>query len=118
MASTIGHGGPCPNCEEMNCLIKKGTGLWFTFIACPTCYFAYGENADTMREKQDGVVAGAEVWVRVIEGEGIEDISRIEDWKKLENDTPIESPFKFSKEDKHWLYACMISKKTLIQLIP
>ena len=117
MAQTEGLGGPCPNCGEMNCFIKKGTGTWYTFIACPSCFFAYGENADSMLEQTDGMVTGADVWVDVIRAHEIDSVEEIKEWKEAEKEFTVESPFSF-KEEEDWVdKMCITSDYVLEKLI-
>ena len=66
MSTTEGVGGPCPLCGKENCYIRTGTGTWFTFIACPDCLFAYGENDDAKGQGKFGQVTGADVWSSIL----------------------------------------------------
>jgi len=114
---TEGLGGPCPRCGEMNCFIKKGTGTWYTFIACPSCFFAYGENAGSMLEQTGGMVTGADVWIDVIAAHGIESVDELEEWKHVEKEFTVESPFTF-KEEEDWVEnMCVVSETVIRELI-
>lgn len=116
MAGTEGLGGPCPRCGEMNCYIKKGTGTWYTFIACTDCYFAYGEHADSMMEETGGVVTGASVWSSVISNHRISSPDEIYEMELEEDDYAVSSPFGFSNHDDKWLDLLVTDKYTIEML--
>jgi hypothetical protein len=101
----------------MNCFIKKGSGTWYTFIACPSCYFAYGENAGSMREVTSGIVGGAEVWYSLIVARDIDSIEQIHAWIEEENQYTVSTPFEFPQEDEHWLNTCVLSEDLLKILV-
>jgi len=116
MSGTEGLGRPCPRCGEMNCFIKKGSGTWYTFIACPSCYFAYGENADSMSEQTGGIVGGAEVWQSTIYAQRIESLDEIHSGAEEDKRFTVDSPFDFSSEE-HWLNTCVVSEDVLQSLV-
>ena len=117
MSGTEGLGGPCPRCGEMNCYIKKGSGTWYTFIACPSCYFAYGENADNMQEQTGGVIGGAEVWQSLIYARDINSLDEIHGWLEEDKQFTTDSPFRFSDDEEHWLNTCVVSEEVLDGLV-
>lgn len=117
---TEGIGGPCPRCEGMNCFIKKGSGTWYTFIACSDCYFGYGEHADNMREKTGGIVAGAEVWHTLLYSRrrklrSIEDIKSLCDYESVEY--TVETPFEMSDVEEWALNLCVPSENLIEDLV-
>lgn len=116
---TEGLGGPCPRCGESNCFIKKGSGTWYTFIACPECLFAYGENADSMLEETGGVVSGIDVWTDVIRGFKIYNSETFDEFFYPNKDdmVKVESPFDFSDEPNWSTNVCVISEHSLEMLI-
>lgn len=117
MAGTEGLGGPCPNCGEMNCFIKKGTGTWYTFITCPDCFFAYGENADNMMEETYGIVTGSSVWKSLIYARGIESVEEIKSWRDDNDKFTVDSPFDLSEANKWVLNLCMCEENIIEDII-
>ena len=99
MSGTEGLGGPCPRCGEMNCYINKGSGTWYTFIACPSCYFA------------------AEVWQSLIYARDINSLDEIHGWLEEDKQFTTDSPFRFSDDEEHWLNTCVVSEKVLDGLV-
>lgn len=111
---TEGLGGPCPRCEAMNCFIKKGTGTWYTFIACPECLFAYGEHADNMLEKTGGMVTGVDVWKNLINAHRIDSREMFDSFFTVEEDMfTIKAPFSFDDEEEWVTNMCVVSDHTL-----
>lgn len=115
---TEGLGGPCPKCGAMNCFIKKGSGTWYTFIACPECYFAYGEHADSMMEETRGVVAGADVWQNLITASPFKEMEEFETFFELgEDDFTVETPFKFEDDFEKAIDLCVVSEHVVKSLV-
>lgn len=116
---TEGLGGPCPQCESMNCFIKKGTSTWYTCIACPDCLFAYGENADSMIEETEGVVSGSDVWIDVLHAHSLTDKEKFDNFFDVEDEDDmhrIETPFAFRDSDL-FKFVCTISDNMLETLM-
>lgn len=116
MAGTEGLGGPCPRCGEMNCYIKKGTGTWYTFVACTDCYFAYGEHADNMAEETGGVVSGSTVWASLMSAHQIDSVDEIDDMELEDEQYTVECPFEFHEDDEKWLELLVADRFTLQML--
>lgn len=113
---TEGLGGPCPRCEAMNCFIKKGTGNWYTFIACPECLFAYGENAGNMLEETAGMVTGSDVWKDLINAGMISSREEFDSFFNIEDEDDIytvEAPFNFEDEEDWVTNMCVMSEGSL-----
>lgn len=113
MSTTEGVGGPCPLCGEENCYIRTGTGTWFTFIACPDCLFAYGENDDAKGQGRFGQVTGADVWSSILRSPNRETISDSFDTLRNADHHDMESPFNFDDMSKSDLITWRIDDTTL-----
>jgi hypothetical protein len=113
MSTTEGVGGPCPLCGEENCYIRTGTGTWFTFIACPDCLFAYGENDDAKGQGRFGQVTGADVWSSILRSPNRETISDSFDTLRNADHHDMESPFNFDDMSESDLITWRIDDTTL-----
>lgn len=107
-----GIGGPCPLCESNSCFMKKGSGTWYTFIACAECRFAYGENADNRLEETNGVVTGADVWDSVMKAFKPDDYDDLMSQATEKSEYIMESPFDFSDVEERDLLEWTISEST------
>lgn len=113
MSGIEGIGGPCPRCGEDNCHIKKGTGTWYTFIACSDCMFAYGENADDMMEQSGGIISGVDVWTSILMAHPYETVDEMIESCQKEYEYKVESPFRFDDADESFFDVCVADKQTL-----
>jgi len=113
MSTTEGVGGPCPLCEEKNCYIRTGTGTWYTFIACPDCLFAYGENDDAKGQGKFSQVTGADVWSSILRSPNTKTISELFDSLRNADHHDMESPFSFDDLSDSDLITWRIDDTTL-----
>jgi|APHM01.1.fsa_nt_gi hypothetical protein len=119
MSGSEGIGGPCPRCHGNNCFIKSGSMGWYDCIACSDCFFAYGENADSMLNQTEGVVTGADVWDTIVSVLGVTSVEELSDTLNSEpSDTGVmNSPFNADSFSKSECYMCTVSDRVLERII-